>query len=61
MQYGKEELESARSATMGYLLQLPMNVFYNTFSGHFKYDELRDKINFLKSIWVFSQVKRTLL
>lgn len=38
-----------------------MNVFYNTFSGHFKYDELRDRINFLKSIWVFSQVKRTLL
>ena len=38
MQYGKEELESARSATSGYLLQLPMNVFYNTFSGHFKYE-----------------------
>ncbi len=38
-----------------------MNNFYNAFAGHFKYDELRDRVNFLKNIWVFSKVKRAVL
>ena len=35
--------------------------FYNAFAGHFQYNELRDKINFLKMIWVFADIKRAVL
>ena len=43
-----------------------MEVFYKTFSGHFKYQELKEKVNFLNSIWIFkktnkNQIERILL
>jgi hypothetical protein len=43
VQFGKDELESARCISIDcYLLQLDMKPFYHAFSGHFKYEELKD-------------------
>lgn len=44
-----------------YILQLNINIFYNTFAGHFQYAELKDKIKFLHHIWIFSQMRRSII
>jgi hypothetical protein len=37
---------------------MDMKYFYHAFSGHFKYDELEEQVNFLAGIWFFSKVKK---
>ena len=54
-------MDSARAVNICYVLQLQKNIFYRVFSGHFKYDELKDKINFLQRVWLFKEVKKALL
>lgn len=57
MIFGKEELESARSVSQGYLLQMDMKPFFHAFAGHFSYEELKQEVNDLKHIWVFRNLK----
>ena len=61
MQFGKEQLQSARSVSLCYLLQLDMKSFYISFSGHFQCSELRDQINFVREIWLFSNTRRPIV
>ena len=55
-------MESARSVSLScYLLQLELQHFYHAFSGHFHYEELREEVDFLQSVWLFHQMKRAYL
>jgi len=40
---------------------MDMRNFYFTFAGHFQCEELRDKVNFLKEVWLFNKMGRQTL
>ena len=59
MQFGQNVIESARCVSVDcYLLQMDMKHFYHAFSGHFKYEEIDEQVNFLSNIWFFNKVKK---
>ena len=61
LSFGQEKLYEVQSVSTSYILQLDINIFYNTFAGHFQYAQLKDKIKFLHQIWIFSEMRRSII
>lgn len=50
---GTQKLHSAKAISKIYSLELDLETFYKTFAGAFLYEELKDKVQFLATLWVF--------